>query len=596
MVKLNFKRILWFQTIIVILVSGMFVLWILYTLNGYLQHSSVNSLKKVVITPIKILEFYHKEELEGRLTRKEAQEKAKEAISRLRWGMDGKNYFWINTADISNIRMVMHPYKPSLNGKDITNFQDKQGNRLFHDMVRVVHDNFDGAGFVKYWWQYKGKTKRIEPKISYVKLFRPWNWIVGAGVYECDLFQESWNIIKHFLYKSFAMGCGLGILIFLFSFFTINKLLKSIEQVRLRVKDLAEGEANLTMFLDVTKATCHDKRACNDRNCSNYGKQGWCWQEVGTLSHVPKCRAIKNGELSSCEDCKVFKMVAVTELDRISIYINAFVARLNRIITEVKDKASIVTEETEKLYNASEKMYVAVDTTMNGALTMKDAAEDTSDGIVTVASSMEEMTSAINEVAQNTDNASIQAREAREAASNASKVVERLSEASHKINEITKLIASIAEQTNLLALNATIEAARAGEAGKGFSVVANEVKELAKQTGDSVVEIDEIVKAISGESKEVQDSIHNILCIINTLADLADGIVAAIEEQTATTGEVSGQTQELSHKVQHILNETEKIVSVADGAKGGTNSVKESAQTIKVRFDELYKLLNQFKV
>ncbi len=596
MVKLNFKKTLWLQTIVVILISGIFVLWILYALNGYLKRSSVNSLKKVVVTPLKILEFYHKEEIEGKLTRKEAQEKAKEVISRLRWGMDGKNYFWINTADISNIRMVMHPYKPSLNGKDLTNLKDKQGNCLFYNMVKAVNDSPDGAGFVRYWWQYKGETGRIESKVSYVKLFRPYGWIVGAGVYECDLFQESWNIIKHFVYMSFSIGCGIGILIFILSFFITHRLSRSIEQLIVRVKDLAEGEANLTMFLDVNKIRCNDKMDCNDSNCYSYGKEGWCWQEVGTLSNRPECRAIKSGQISSCEKCKVFKEVAVTELDRIGIYINAFIVRLNRIITEVKEKASIVTEETKKLYSVSDKMSEAVDTTMNGTLTMKDAAEETSDGIVTVASSMEEMASAVSEVAQNTSNASNQAREAKEAAANASEVVERLSDASSKINEITQLIASIAEQTNLLALNATIEAARAGEAGKGFSVVANEVKELAKQTGDSVEEIDEIVRAISIGAKEVQDSINNILDIINTLADLADGIAAAIEEQTATTGEVSDHTQQVSDKVKRILKETERIASVASSAKDGTISVKESAQMMNSRFNELYQILNQFKV
>ncbi|MCK4660729.1 MAG: cache domain-containing protein [Phycisphaerae bacterium] len=105
------------------------------------------------------------------------QARAKEIIKTIRYGPESKDYFWIN--DIQP-RMVMHPYKPELDGKDLSQNADPNGKRLFVDMVEVCKSN--GSGFVVYYWPKYGNNKPV-PKISYVQLYKPWNWIVGTGVY-----------------------------------------------------------------------------------------------------------------------------------------------------------------------------------------------------------------------------------------------------------------------------------------------------------------------------------------------------------------------------------------------------------------------------
>jgi methyl-accepting chemotaxis protein len=88
-----------------------------------------------------------------------------------------KDYFWINDL---HPRMVMHPYKPKLNGRDLTNYKDPHGKRLFVEFVKVCRKN--GEGFVDYYWPKYGAKKPV-PKISFVKLFKPWGWIIGTGLY-----------------------------------------------------------------------------------------------------------------------------------------------------------------------------------------------------------------------------------------------------------------------------------------------------------------------------------------------------------------------------------------------------------------------------
>ena len=80
--------------------------------------------------------------------------------------------------------MVMHPYKPQLNGKDLSASQDPNGKKLFVEMVKVCKES--GEGFVDYHWPKYGADEP-QPKVSFVKLFKKWNWIIGTGMYMDDI-------------------------------------------------------------------------------------------------------------------------------------------------------------------------------------------------------------------------------------------------------------------------------------------------------------------------------------------------------------------------------------------------------------------------
>jgi signal transduction histidine kinase len=92
-------------------------------------------------------------------------------------------------------RIIMHPYRPDLEGQDISGYADPNGKRLFVEFVRVVEHQ--GAGYVDYQWQWKDDPGRIVPKISYVKGFEPWGWIVGTGIYVEDVRAEIASITRN---------------------------------------------------------------------------------------------------------------------------------------------------------------------------------------------------------------------------------------------------------------------------------------------------------------------------------------------------------------------------------------------------------------
>jgi diguanylate cyclase (GGDEF)-like protein/PAS domain S-box-containing protein len=135
-----------------------------------------------------VLVHFHALQQRGELTEGEAKRAALDTIRTMRY--DGSEYFWIN--DLQP-RMVMHPMMPELDGKDLSDFTDPNGKRLFVAFADTVRKN--GAGFVDYLWPKPGLTQPV-PKISYVKGFSPWGWVIGSGIYIDDVNHIFWDAMR----------------------------------------------------------------------------------------------------------------------------------------------------------------------------------------------------------------------------------------------------------------------------------------------------------------------------------------------------------------------------------------------------------------
>ncbi|HEU0276777.1 MAG TPA: methyl-accepting chemotaxis protein [Rhodanobacteraceae bacterium] len=163
--------------------------------RGALLHERQQATRSVTESAYAVLEYYYKEEQGGTLTRQQAQQRAMGVIRGMRYGEDG--YFWINDM---HPRMVMHPMKPELDGKDLSDMKDPDGLRLFVAFVDLVKASATHDGFQYYLWPKPGAAKPVE-KVSYVKEFVPWGWVLGSGVYLGDVSATVW---------SQALGAGLA--------------------------------------------------------------------------------------------------------------------------------------------------------------------------------------------------------------------------------------------------------------------------------------------------------------------------------------------------------------------------------------------------
>ncbi len=177
------------------------------------------------------LKTYAGREATGELTRAEAQRRAIAHLRNLRYGPGLKDYFWIN----DNLpRMIMHPYRPDLEGQDISEFTDPSGKRLFAACVETVRAA--GAGYVDYQWQWMDDPNRIVPKISYVKGFPTWGWILGTGIYVEDVRAEIAGMTRRLWIMSLAIGLAM---ILLSGFIVWRGLMVT------REKEAAEAQARM---------------------------------------------------------------------------------------------------------------------------------------------------------------------------------------------------------------------------------------------------------------------------------------------------------------------------------------------------------------
>ncbi|MEZ4650266.1 MAG: cache domain-containing protein [Candidatus Eisenbacteria bacterium] len=156
--------------------------WMYPTLETAFMDAKKSKTQDLVDSARSLVEHYANEAKAGRLTEPEAKELAAASVGHMRYG-DG-NYYWINDLDA---RVVMHPVKPELNGKDLSTFEDPKGKRIFAEFARVGRE--EHGGFVEYMWAKPGKANPV-PKLSYVEQYEPWGWVIGTGIYVDDVHAD----------------------------------------------------------------------------------------------------------------------------------------------------------------------------------------------------------------------------------------------------------------------------------------------------------------------------------------------------------------------------------------------------------------------
>jgi PAS domain S-box-containing protein len=193
---------------IVLFVLAIFLI-IIPSVENQLLEGKKETTQELTRAAVSILGEYHAEEAAGRLTTEQAQTQAIARIQNLRYGDEGKDYFWITDMHPT---MIMHPYLPELNGQDLTTYEDLRGNRLFVDMLEEVMD--DGSGFVDYYWQWKDDPNRVVPKLSYVEEFTPWGWVLGTGIYIEDVRAGIGAVERNLIYTSLGILVLVALLLF----------------------------------------------------------------------------------------------------------------------------------------------------------------------------------------------------------------------------------------------------------------------------------------------------------------------------------------------------------------------------------------------
>ncbi len=429
--------------------------------------------------------------------------------------------------------------------------------RTLKEMANITNNMMAGKfGVNEYYFKGVDKIAGYAP----IKLT---GWSLAVTQNKADFLEVS-KAIRNFVILVTIISVFLVSVVI---FFAAKSITRPINQAVAGLKDIAEGEGDLTMRLPVTTK-----------------------DEVGEMA----------------------------------IWFNTFIEKLQAIIADIGDNTKSVDGSAGDLTGISENLSSTASDTSGRSDSVATAAEEMSANLNSVAAGMEEstintsmvasaaeeMTATINEIAQNAEKAHTISEQAVDQAQNTSNKMNELSDAAQAISRVTETITEISEQTNLLALNATIEAARAGEAGKGFAVVANEIKELAKQTADATLDIKQQIDGVQGTTSSTITEINQITSVINSVNEIVATISAAVGEQSSATEEIATNISQASQGLSEVnenINQisavagtiTEDIVNVNMASREISDSsgqVKSSAEDLSELAQRLHEIVNNFKV
>ncbi|MGS0536446.1 methyl-accepting chemotaxis protein [Pseudoalteromonas sp. SaAl2] len=502
------------------------------------QHAKT---KNLVESAHSIITHFYELQQNGELTEQQAKQQALSTIAALRY--DNNNYFWINDFQPA---MVMHPFKPELNGKSLSNNKDPDGTLLFVDMVNIVKRQ--GEGMIPYKWPKPGKDEPVD-KIAYVKGFSQWQWIIGSGVY-IDTIDEAFAHLRNLVVLNSAII--IAILIGL-SYLIARSILLPTQLAANMMKDISQGEGDLTQALD------------EDGN-----------DEVSRLSryfnlYTQKMRESLKHVAQNAHDVNQY----AHNVDDASKTNHSFIELQNDSSTQV---AAAMEQMTHQIHDVSRNAEAAEHAAV-------DAASNASEGKNIVAQTIK----AIETLSKNIETVS--------------QVTADLAQESNNIGSVLDVIRGIAEQTNLLALNAAIEAARAGEQGRGFAVVADEVRTLASRTGKSTDEIQTMIAKLQKGAQAAVDavtasqqlssstveqagaansSLTEIERLVTIITDMNGQIARATEQQSSAADEVNLRINELSQSTEQSLSNTAQLANASDNLKHSSQEPTDVVNRFKL--------------
>ncbi|USE00692.1 methyl-accepting chemotaxis protein [Vibrio sp. SCSIO 43133] len=488
-----------------------------------------------------LVDHYHQQQLSGKLSQQQAQAAAAKAIQSLRY--EGNDYFWIN--DLTPT-MVMHPIKPQLNGQNLSQIADPSGKKLFVEMVQVAKQQ--QAGFVPYLWPKPGSETPVE-KVSYIKTFKPWGWIIGTGVYVDDVQAQVWQAIQKVL---ITVVIALGFMLACATLIS-RSIAKPCRETLEALTEIASGDGDLSKKLP---------EQGNDE-----------------LSHIA---AAFNRFTHKLEHI-IRDIKPVTDnITQAAISLNAVAQNGASQSQQQQQAVDTVASAMNELHASNQEVANSAQHAAHAATLASEQGQQGSEVIELAASYMQSLSERLTETDNN---------------------IKLLASDTQQVGAVLEVIRGVAEQTNLLALNAAIEAARAGEQGRGFAVVADEVRTLATRTQSSTDEIELIIQKLQNQAAQVSQSmtqtqqqsqqtleqasnaklaLQEIDTQVNAIVALNQQIAEASSQQTLATDEISQNlTQIADHGNQSAL-EAQKLAQASERLMENGHQLSSGISTFKV--------------
>jgi methyl-accepting chemotaxis protein len=475
-----------------------FLFYFLPTMKERLIEEKRHKIKNIIQATHSHLQSLQQKVEQGVYTQAQAQNLAKELVRGLRYGPENNDYVWINNYEP---RMVMHPFVAKLNGQSLKDYQDKKGNLMFVRMTEIAKSR--GSGFLTYYWQYKDQKDKIVPKISYIKAFEPWNWILGTGVYIQDI-EEEFHLIYLEAVGLFAL---LTLLFVLLVLWLVAKILKPIrENVRL-AQNMAQGDL-----------TTEVARPDGD--------------EIGRLSqsmtHMQKqIRDMLQQIIHNTEELRKAAEEINDTAFQLSETSQEQASNMEEISSTMEELGSGVSQNAQ---NAQKTNSIAQDSSQNA-----EKSEQTVQQTVAVIQEISEKIQLVDDIAQQTNllalNASIEAARA---------------------GDSGKGFAVVAEEVKKLAQNSQNAASQIMELADKNVTIVNQAGDMLKSLAPEIGQTAELVDKITKASQEQDTGINQINQSLNQINEGAQSSASSSEELSSTASRLKEHAGRLSEMVDYF--------------------------------------------
>ena len=616
-------------SILVIAVIGLVLVGALglYRLHGTLLEDRMVKTRQLAEVGHGVIVRYHARAQAGELSEADAKRMALADLETLRY--DEKEYFWVN--DMAPV-MVMHPFAKQLVGKDLSENKDPNGKRLFVEFVNVVKKS--GNGFVDYLWPKPGFDSPV-PKISYVKGFAPWGWIIGTGIYIDD-------IDTIFRQQLMANGGIIGVIVLLLGGLgwimirgislplgnltvTLGRLANRDWQAEVAGQERGDEIGDIARAVSVLKengiegerlqAQIEAERQRNEE--TRVAQEASLDRSIGQV-----VSAASAGQLDQRIDTAALAGVMAkvgTQMNSLLDMLDTAIGNIQTTVAglaggdlrsrmqgqyqgvfatlqaDLNNMAGTLTGVVQNIASAVDAQSSAAAEISAGSLDLAGRTEQQAAALEETAASMHEVTTTVKQNADNAQAANQLAIAARDTAEKGGSVVAdavdavtRIESSAQKISDIVSMMDEIAFQTNLLALNASVEAARAGEAGKGFAVVAQEVRALAQRSANASKDI----KTLIGESNA---QVKTGAALVNRTGASLTEIVAAIKKVSDIVAEIAAASREQATGLEEVNTAVANMDEMTQRNGALVEQTSASAQSLSAQARDLTSLVGFFR-